>query len=154
MHFLELQVHFSIWVSSVRAICSAYEQFFYHCGVDFDQIWPSFFKSFLGLSPFFFVHVLDAIQRCQYHGNEQWYGKQKIYSHLNARGGFPAKYKAITLSRLNFIRNHFSSECNRSKCFCKLVNNQMNYWNKSVSCQMSGLQMIKTSVAMLFYQAS
>ena len=92
------------------------------------------------------------MQHWQYHGNEQWYEKQQIYSHWNpgvaltiVTCGFPEKYKAITLSRMNSIINNFFSECNRTKCFCKLVDNKANcHWNKSVSCQTSGLQMITT----------
>ena len=57
---------------------------------------------------------------------------------------FAAKYKAITLSCLYSITNNFFSKCNSSKCFCKLINIENNkttcHWNKSVSCQASGLQ--------------
>ena len=80
------EAHFSICVASVLVICSAHVKFFYHCDVDFDQIWPSLFGSFLVLLSLFFVLFLDAMQYCQYHSTEQWYEKQKIYSYLNAGG--------------------------------------------------------------------
>ena len=34
---------------------------------------------------------------------------------------FPAKYKDIILLRLNYTTHNFLSECNRWKCFCKLI---------------------------------
>ena len=58
-----------------------------------------------------------------------------------ATSGVPAKYKAITPSHLNFIRNNFFSKQFPPKCFCKLVNNISSYWNKSVSCRTSSLEM-------------
>ena len=55
--------------------------------------------------------------------------------------GFPAKYKTTTLSRLSSITTFFSKQF-PPKCFCKLVNNIIScYWNKSVSCRTSGLEM-------------
>ena len=130
-----VQAHILICVASVLAICSAHEQFFYHCGVDFDQIWTSLFRDALTISR----------QRAIVQETEDLFTFKYWRALTIATFGFPTNYKAMTLSRLNSITNTFLSVCNRSKCFCKLVNNQMNYhWNKSVSCQMSGLQMITT----------
>ena len=47
------QANFSKCVAFILAICPAHEQFFYHCGEDYYQIWPSPFGSFLVLLLFF-----------------------------------------------------------------------------------------------------
>ena len=83
----------------------------------------------------FFVHFLDVEQK-------------DLFTFIHWRAltiatwGFPAKYNATTLSCLNCIRYDFFAKQLSPKCFCKLVNNLIScYWNKSVSCRTSGLEM-------------
>ena len=48
---------------------------------------------------------------------------------------------------LEFLHEKLFSERSRSKCFCKLINNKMNFqWAKSVSCQTSSLQWLQPEV--------
>ena len=84
---------------------------------------------------------------CQYHERAMVRDTKDLFAFIHwmvltiATCGFPVKYKATTLLRLN-SRITFCSKQLSSKCFSNLVNNIISFhWNKSVSCRTSGLEM-------------